>query len=75
MLTCPYDIVTSDTIVQWDPVTATDNIGIIGEVKCTYASGDTFRLGDTKVECFATDEAGNRGECNFDILVGKCFFF
>ena len=36
---------------------------------CAPSSGSTFSIGDTKVDCTATDAAGNTGEASFTITV------
>lgn len=37
---------------------------------CDVASGSTFRLGDTKVTCSATDKAANKAAGSFTVTVG-----
>ncbi|MGY1742468.1 MULTISPECIES: HYR domain-containing protein [unclassified Blastococcus] len=49
-------------------VTATDAVGA-GPVTCTPASGATFRLGATEVNCSSTDAAGNTGRTSFTVNV------
>ncbi len=49
--------------------TATDDVdGSLG-VACTPASGSTFPLGVTTVDCSATDTAGNRAAGSFTVTV------
>ncbi|HET9443145.1 MAG TPA: HYR domain-containing protein, partial [Acidimicrobiales bacterium] len=43
--------------------------GRMNQVPCTPPSGSTFPLGGTKVECVATDRAGNTGRDAFAIMV------
>jgi hypothetical protein len=52
-------------------VTATDPDNSTGEivVECTPASGSTFPLGETTVECSAKDPAGNTSHASFKITV------
>lgn len=48
--------------------TASDNVGVTTS-SCTPASGSTFSLGTTTVECTATDAAGNEGTDSFTVTV------
>jgi len=50
---------------------ATANDAVDGEVAvdCTLASGSTFPLGTTTVECSAADAAGNKAMGSFDVTV------
>jgi hypothetical protein len=48
--------------------TATDN-GKDIEVNCTPASGSTFKLGETTVNCSATDAAGNEATGSFKVTI------
>ena len=36
---------------------------------CTPTSGSNFPIGNTKVNCAATDKAGNTGMASFNIVV------
>ncbi|HEX8824594.1 MAG TPA: HYR domain-containing protein, partial [Archangium sp.] len=38
-------------------------------LSCSYASGTTFPVGDTAVTCSATDTAGNKASCGFNVTV------
>src|SRR5439155_1516246 len=49
-------------------VTATDNCGTAA-VTCTPASGSSFALGPTTVNCSASDGHGNSGTCSFTVTV------
>ena len=49
-------------------VTATDNCGT-ANVTCDPASGSTFALGATTVNCFAEDGHGNTNSCSFTVTV------
>jgi Ca2+-binding RTX toxin-like protein len=50
-------------------VTAEDNVDDPVGVTCTPASGSTFPIGTTTVNCEATDAAGNRATASFTITV------
>jgi len=72
-ITCPGDITVqadpgaSGAIVTFN-VTANDNCSGV-TVVCTPASGSTFPLGTTQVNCIATDDAGNTANCSFNVTV------
>ncbi|WP_405241923.1 HYR domain-containing protein [Lentisalinibacter salinarum] len=61
-------IVDFDDTTTYD-VTATDTVDTDVEIVCTPASGSTFPLGTTSVECTATDDGGNTATDSFDIGV------
>ena len=46
-----------------------DNIGGDITISCEPPSGSTFPVGDTTVQCTATDEAGNEGTASFTVTV------
>jgi hypothetical protein len=48
--------------------TATDNVGIVGET-CSPGSGSEFPLGDTVVQCEASDAAGNQTSASFLVSI------
>jgi predicted Rdx family selenoprotein len=48
---------------------AQDSVDGSVEVSCSPASGSTFKIGETKVQCTATDAAGNSAEKSFTIRV------
>ncbi|PNY80085.1 HYR domain-containing protein [Deinococcus koreensis] len=48
---------------------ATDLVDGPVAVSCTPASGGTFVLGDTTVNCSATDDAGNKASGSFKVIV------
>jgi hypothetical protein len=50
-------------------VTATDDTDPHPTVSCTPASGSVFPLGDTTVNCTATDASGNRAPGSFHVRV------
>jgi hypothetical protein len=49
--------------------TASDENPTNPEVSCTPASGEIFPLGETTVNCLATDSAGNKSEGGFKVTV------
>lgn len=49
--------------------TASDNVDGAVTPSCTPASGSTFALGTTTVDCTATDAAGNSTSGSFDVTV------
>lgn len=52
------------------PPTAVDNLdGPMASVPCTPGSGSTFPLGETTVNCSATDAHGNTGTATFKVKV------
>eukprot|EP00730_Choanoeca_flexa_P003407 TRINITY_DN11401_c0_g1_i1.p1 TRINITY_DN11401_c0_g1~~TRINITY_DN11401_c0_g1_i1.p1 ORF type:complete len:1546 (+),score=255.10 TRINITY_DN11401_c0_g1_i1:254-4639(+) len=38
---------------------------------CSPPSGSTFSTGSTDVTCAATDQAGNQGDCSFEVFVSE----
>jgi len=52
-----------------DHVSASDPVDPRPAINCTPASGSTFPLGTTQVNCSATDAAGNTAEVSFDVTV------
>ncbi len=73
-LTCPEDMtVDADkgvcTAIVEFIVTATDNCCGDVEVVCNPPSGSSFPLGETTVNCIATDDAGNESKCSFKVTV------
>jgi hypothetical protein len=56
--------------MTYDPFPmATDEDPANPEASCTPASGGTFPLGTTTVNCLATDAAGNKAEDGFKVSV------
>ena len=51
------------------PATATDDVDGTVPVTCTPASGATFAVGTTAVDCSASDAAGNAVSGNFTVTV------
>lgn len=76
-LSLPADILSEATSVSGAVVSfdaeATDDVDGAVPVDCTPASGDTFPLGTTQVECTATDQAGNRATGSFNVTVLYAF--
>jgi hypothetical protein len=46
-----------------------DNVGGNITISCNPPSGSVFPVGDTEVQCSATDEAGNEGTASFTVTV------
>jgi hypothetical protein len=58
------------SVVNYPAVSATDTLdGPIAFVPCSPASGTTFPLGTTAVNCSATDTHGNTGHATFNVTV------
>ncbi len=76
VLTLPTNIYTNATsslgkVVVY-PATATDAVSGNLALNCDHASGDTFPIGQTVVNCSATDGAGNNVSGSFTINVFGC---
>ena len=69
-VTVPADIVTSNPVVTFT-VTATDVIDGPVTATCSPASGSTFDLGTTTVNCIAYDSQGNAGYGSFNVTVSN----
>jgi len=71
---CPGDMLratdpgTSNVVVHFT-VTAYDNMPGVSAPTCSPASGSTFQLGITAVNCSARDAKGNSGSCMFFVTV------
>ncbi len=71
---CPGDMLratdpgTSNVVVHFT-VTAHDNMPGVSAPTCNPASGSTFQLGITAVNCSARDAKGNSGSCMFFVTV------
>jgi X-Pro dipeptidyl-peptidase len=50
-------------------VTATDDVDAAPTVACSPASGSSFAVGTTKVDCTATDSSGNVSTGSFNVVV------
>src|SRR5574340_926154 len=59
----------SGAVVFYPTATATDNVGVVGQVICTPPSGSLFPVGVTTVTCSAHDAAGNIGSATFTVTV------
>jgi gliding motility-associated-like protein len=69
---CPTEIhaianSSCEAVVSWNAPTVSDNCSIT--LTSTHAPGATFSLGKTKVTYTATDVAGNKSTCSFDVVV------
>jgi hypothetical protein len=72
-ITCPGNITVNSTsprgaVVTYAPV-ASDDCSGPAVVTCTPASGSTFPIGTTTVDCLARDQAGNSASCSFQVTV------
>jgi hypothetical protein len=64
------DNVDGSATLEEDGTTVTqDDVGGDVDISCEPASGTTFPIGETTVECSATDEAGNTGTASFTVTV------
>ena len=68
VLQLPATIITSNPVVTYT-VTATDNTDPNPIVFCTPASGSTFPVGTTTVQCTATDSHANSTHGSFKVSV------
>ncbi|XP_072051832.1 uncharacterized protein [Amphiura filiformis] len=72
---CPSDVShtvplgTDSRVVTWTEPTVTDNTGVSPMIFRSIESGASFRVGTTRVEYFAFDDAGNEATCSFAITV------
>jgi hypothetical protein len=71
---CPGDI--TEECISRDGSMATYSVSSTGNcyseqpaVTCDHSSGSVFPLGDTTVQCTATDSAGNSGSCSFTVRI------
>ena len=64
-------VATSDSgaVVNYALPTATDNADPSPSVVCSPASGNTFPIGSTTVNCTATDSSGNSSSGSFNVMV------
>jgi hypothetical protein len=67
-LNLPATIITSNPVVNYT-VTATDNTDPNPIIFCTPASGSTFPVGTTTVQCTATDSHANSAHGSFKVSV------
>ncbi|MDI6752089.1 MAG: HYR domain-containing protein, partial [bacterium] len=73
VVTCPGDIrveqkTRNGTVVNYT-VTATDICDADVTIVCIPPSGTVFPLGNTTVNCTATDDSGNSSNCSFKVTV------
>ena len=74
VITCPANVTVqaatgqASAPVSYPPPVATDNLPGV-TVSCSPASGSTFALGPTTVNCTARDVEGNQSSCGFTVLV------
>jgi hypothetical protein len=64
----PAEIVTSVPVVTYS-VEATDPDALVKSLSCVPASGSTFKVGTTKVECTAVDGHENTAKASFNVKV------
>jgi hypothetical protein len=74
VITLPQDITKEATgpngaQVSFEEASAQDDVDGPVDVSCNYNSGYAFPVGDTTVQCSATDEAGNEGTASFRVTV------
>jgi hypothetical protein len=76
-LTCRADTTvtvpngTPNAVVSFTAGTATDNCDGSVAIAATPPSGSTFPLGTTLVTVIATDDAGNKDTCTFNVTVNE----
>lgn len=73
-ITAPADITAEATsaagaVVTYDDPIVSDTVDTTLTPVCVPASGSTFALGDTDVECSVTDDSGNTSSAGFTITV------
>jgi HYR domain-containing protein len=72
-ITVPAEIVTPATSASGAVVTysveATDSDALVKSLSCLPASGATFKVGTTKVECTAVDGHENKATASFNVRV------
>lgn len=75
-ITCPADVTATaaqgvgSAIVNYSAPSAADNCPGAGSV-CSPASGTSFPVGVTQVDCTATDSSGNTKNCSFNVTVNE----
>ncbi|XP_033115967.1 uncharacterized protein LOC117115806 [Anneissia japonica] len=67
-MTTYVDIDSSTSIINWTLEDATDNVGVIS-MTLNYNQSHAFEIGTTVVMYTATDAAGNKGICSFEVVV------
>ena len=72
---CPADVsevTTGDSAaVDFPLAAASDNLALEGDLQYSHANGSVFRAGTTAVVVEALDTFGNKGECQFAVIVHK----
>jgi HYR domain-containing protein len=63
------DNVDGTATLEEDGIITQDNVGGDITISCSPASGSMFPVGDTIVQCTATDAAGNEGRASFTVAV------
>jgi hypothetical protein len=63
----------SSAVVNYTLPTATDLVDGSVAVTCLPASGSSFAVGTTAVNCSATDHAGNTAHSTFNVIVSYAF--
>ena len=70
---CPADVVvqaeTNTAAAPFVTPTATDNCTATVPVVCSPPAGGDFQVGETTVQCVATDASGNSASCSFKVTV------
>lgn len=76
VITCSSDLLFAElpqdsgsALVEFAVPLASDNCSPAPEVVCLPPSGSSFPLGETVVQCVATDGAGNTSGCSFTVRV------
>jgi subtilisin-like proprotein convertase family protein len=74
VITCPANITVGTTtacsaVVTYPAPAVTDNCPGVGAPVCTPASGSTFAVGTTTVNCKVTDAVGLMASCSFTVTV------
>ncbi|XP_033115250.1 hyalin-like [Anneissia japonica] len=72
---CPFDISKfiiegqSTSTATWREPMVIDNFDFSLSANCSHASGASFSVGSTTVNCSVEDSAGNTGSCTFNVEV------
>lgn len=72
IINCPTELVlqantSCGAVANWTAPTASDNCSV--SLSSDHSSGQTFPLGTTRVTYTASDEAGNKTSCSFNVIV------
>jgi hypothetical protein len=74
-IACPSNVTVPKTsgqcsaVVTYATPSVSDNCGGVGAPVCTPASGSSFGVGTTTVNCTVADAAGNQRTCSFTVTV------